>query len=59
MISPDRAHDLARRVPGMDVRPERPVADLQHALAEVIVRVHGVRTFLTRAAEAGARVELA
>ncbi len=59
MISTDRAHDLAQRVPGMDVRPVRPAADLQHALAEVIARVHGVRTFLTRAAETGARVELA
>ncbi len=58
-ISADRAHDLANSVPGMNVGPERPAADLQHALAEVIARVHGLRTFLTMAAEAGARVELA
>lgn len=59
MIAPEHARDLARRVPGMDVRPERPAADLQHALAEVIARVHGLRTFLTNAADAGASVELA
>lgn len=59
LISPDQAADLARRVPGMDVGPERSDADLPHGLAEVIARVHGLRTFLTSAAEAGARVELA
>jgi hypothetical protein len=58
LISPDQAVDLARRVPGMDVRPERSEAELPHALAEVIARVRALRKFLTRAAEAGARVEL-
>lgn len=59
LITPDRVDELARRVPGMDVRPERAAADLPQALAEVIARVHGLRTFLTSAAQAGSRVELA
>lgn len=58
-VPPDRVPGLARRVPGMDVRPERSAADLPHALAEVVARVHGLRSFLARAAEAGFRVELA
>ena len=58
-IPANSARDLARRVPGMDVRPERPAVDLRHALAEVLARVHGLRTYLTRAAEAGTWVELA
>jgi hypothetical protein len=43
----------------MDVGPGRGDADLSNALAEVIARVHGLRTFLTKAADAGARVEMA
>ncbi len=58
LTSLDRVPDLARRVPGIDARPERTEPELRYALAEVVWRVRAVRLFLTRAAEARFLVEL-
>lgn len=54
----DRVPELARRVPSLDARPERTEAELRQALAEVVARVLGLRSFLIRAAETGLSVEL-
>jgi hypothetical protein len=54
----DRVPELARRVPSLDARPERTEAELRQALAEVVARVLGLRSFLVRAAGAGLSVEL-
>lgn len=43
--------NLARRAPGLDLRPERPPGDRRHAVAEALVKVDLVRRFLQRARE--------
>lgn len=54
----DRVPEFAVRVPGMDVQSGRTPDELRLALAEVVFRVSGVRTFLGRAAKLGCSVEL-
>jgi hypothetical protein len=50
--------ELARRVPGMDARPERTELELQQALAEVVFRVQDLRAFLDRVLASGWDLEL-
>jgi hypothetical protein len=54
----DQVPELARRVPSLDARPERTEMELRQALAEVVFRVAGLRSFLARTAERGLGVEL-
>ncbi|MDQ3153567.1 MAG: hypothetical protein M3R63_18245 [Actinomycetota bacterium] len=50
--------ELAPRIPGIDVRPERTQRELEQVLAEVMANVSWVRDFLAEAKEKGCFVEL-
>lgn len=55
----ERLEDLGRRVPGMDLRPERTPRELQEALAEVMINPVWLRNFFADAGRNGCFVELA
>jgi hypothetical protein len=57
-VSPDRLEDLARQVPGMDLKTERTLDDKTYALGEVLNHAESIRGFLSNALEAGCIVVL-
>jgi hypothetical protein len=57
-VPPHRLEDLARRVPGMDLKTERTLDDKTYALGEVLNHAESIRTFLANALEAGCVVVL-
>jgi hypothetical protein len=53
MIRPEQVDELAPKLPGLDFRTSRPAADILHAVAEGIVNVNGLRTYMQRALDEG------
>jgi len=56
---PEHLKDLARRVPAMDLKTERPAATQTSALGEVMINAGSIRNFLLNAANDGCIVVLA
>jgi len=57
-VTADRLDELARRVPGMDLKTERSLDDKTHALGEVMINAVSIRNFLSNAVNAGCVVVL-
>jgi len=58
-VPAERLDELARRVPAMDLKTERPLVNKTSALAEVISNAISVRKFLESAANADCVVVVA
>ncbi len=50
-VPADRLEELAKRVPAMNVAPERSLDDKTHALAEVMINAVSLRNFLSSAVD--------
>jgi ATP phosphoribosyltransferase len=57
-VPPDRLEELARQVPGMDLKTERSLEDKTHALGEVMMNAVFLRNFLSDAVNVGSVVVL-
>jgi hypothetical protein len=55
-VAPERLHELASRVPGMDLETERSIESKTHALGEVMINAVSLRNFLSDALRAGCTV---
>jgi len=58
-VPPDRLEELAKQVPAMDLKTERPLHSKTSALAEIMSNAIFLRSFLSDAAAAACIVVLA
>ena len=52
----EKLEELAKQVPAMDLKTERPLHAKTNALAEIMINAFSIRTFLEKAVNAGCAV---
>ena len=58
-VPPERLEELAKQVPAMDLKTDRPLANKTSALGEIMINAFSIRNFFENAANAGCIVVLA